>query len=539
MLTGEIITGRYTRLAVERHYRDLLDGHKRGLLFSPEHARFAIDFFPTFLRHTKGAAAGRPFELEPAQLFWRAVVYGWLHAESRRRRFRTWYREVARKNGKSTELAGDGLFLLFADGEPGAEVYCAATKLDQAKITFATAEAMVGGSPALRRLIDSHKHRLFIRGTQNEFRPLGADASTLDGLNPHANIVDEVHAHKTRHLWDILDTARGAREQSLMLAITTAGYVLDGVCVELRNYLIAILEGRVKDDEFGGAIYSLDEGDDPFDERVWIKANPNLHAVPGLLDDMRRSARQARQLPGVRIAYLTKRCNIWCGAGAGWLDVRQWDRCKEKSSPLLEGRRVYAGLDLASTEDLNARVFVYPPSAPGEMWHVRLRCWVPEAKLDAEDIDGAPYRRWAAEGWLETTSGNVTDHDVVAEAVIADASRCELIELGADPWNLGSVETRLQAAGVVVVRIPQTMQMLGPATKQLERLVLSKRLAHDGNPILRWALGNVSLMFDSNDNYRPDKKRSRGRIDPVVALVMALNRAFSQIEDAPPGIDFF
>ena len=508
-------------------------------MFSPAHAQYAIDFFPLFLRHTKGAAAGRPFHLEPHQQFWRAVVYGWLRADTRRRRFRTWYREVARKNGKSTELAGDGLFLLVGDGEPGAEVYVAATKLDQAKITFKTAEAMVGGSKPLRRIVHMHKHRLWIPGTQNEFLPLGADASTLDGLNPHANIVDEVHAHKTRHLWDILDTARGAREQSLMLAITTAGYVLDGVCVELRNYLIGILEGRLKDDEFGGAIYALDDGDDPFSEPNWIKANPNLYAVGGLLDDMRRAARQAQQLPGTRIAFLTKRCNVWCGAGSGWLDIRQWDRCREKTAPVLAGRRVYAGLDLASTEDLNALVYVYPPSAPGELWHVRVRCWAPAAKLNAEESDGAPYQRWAADGWLETTPGNVTDHDVIADAIIAEAGNCELVELGADPWNLGAVETRLQNAGVAVVRIPQNMQMLGPPTKQLERLVLSRQIAHDGNPILRAALGNVSLMFDSNDNYRPDKKRSRGRIDPVVALVMALNRALAQCDDTAPTIDFY
>ena len=526
VLKGKIKVGRLTRLAVERHYRDMRQQVKRGLVWRPEMAAHVLAFFPKFCRHSKGEWAGMPVELAPNQAFWLAVEFGW-HRDDGGRRFRTWYEEVARKNGKSTKLAGLGLYLFAADKEQGAEVYTAATKLEQAKITHAEAEMMVSQSPHLRRLIENHKNKLFIPGTANKFVPLGADAKTQDGLNVHAAIVDELHAHPTRDLWDVLDTARGARRRSLMHAITTAGLNQDGsICLEQRNYLIQILEGAIEDDSFGGVIYTLDDGDDWFDERNWIKANPNL-GVSVFLDELRSQAAKARAVPAALNNFLTKRLNIWTQALESWLSLDDWDRgAVPVDEAALAGRRCFGGLDLASKTDIAAWVLLFPPSAPGEKWIVLPRLFVPEDNMLVRDRkDRVSYSAWSRQGFIIATPGNVIDQDAIRRQIIDDAGAFDLQVVGYDEWNAGKLAAELMEDGIDLVALSQNFQNLSEPSKELEALVLAGDLLHGGHPVLRWMAGNVVVLRDTNDNYRPNKKKSRDRIDGIVALIMALNRA--------------
>jgi phage terminase large subunit-like protein len=296
------------RLACERHLDDLAEGAGRGLRFDLAAARHAIEFFG-FLRHSKGEWAGQTFELAPWQAFIVGALFGWKRNDGLRR-FRTAYCAVPRKNGKSSIAAGIGLYLLVADREQGAEVYSAATSRDQARIVFDEAKRMVASSPALRRRVDMLINNLHVAPTNSRFMPLSSDSSTMDGLNVHGAIIDELHAHKTRNVVDVLETATGARRQPLLFEITTAGYDRHSICFEHHDYSLKVLQGIVRDDAWFAVIAGAEEGDDWTDPEVWRKANPNLgRSVKE--DDLRRKAEKAIALPGAQNAFRRMHLNEW------------------------------------------------------------------------------------------------------------------------------------------------------------------------------------------------------------------------------------
>lgn len=532
MLRGEIVVGEFVFLAVLRHYEDLVDGPARGLVFSPAHAWHCINYIESTFFHIKGALAGQCLRLDPWQLFFTAVLIGWRRAGSGLRRFRVGYEEVARKNGKSTWKAGLADYLFLMDREIGPEVYTIATTREQAMSVF---------KPALdnykRRHRRSKKFAKVVRiydGTNQEriavgsgvFKPLPANAESLDGLNPSVCVVDELHAHPTREVWDVMESAFGARLQPLLIAITTAGYILDGICTEIRGYLVAILRGQKTDDAFFGFIFTLDVGDDPFDPKVWIKSNPSLGSAK-TRDYMVAQSTKARELPSAKANFLTKDLNVWVSSALTWFDVNVWDEGGEEFDPRqLRGRRCFASLDLASTTDITALVLVFPPMDDDDEWFVIAHCFVPRAKVDGQSrSDMAPYAKWEREGWLTVTEGDVLDFNVVREAVIEARDTYELVECGFDVWNATHLANELIEEDVPMVQVPQSVAGLSPGAKLLERLVYGKKWRHGGNPVYRWCAQNVALYIDGNENIKPDKKRSSGRIDPIVATCGALSRA--------------
>lgn len=538
VLRGEVVVSRLTFLAVKRHYVDLRKGAKRGLWFDPARAAYMIDFFPKFLRHIRGEMTGKPIQLEGWQQFWRAVQFGWRRADGTRR-FRQWYEEVARKNGKSTTLSGIGLHLSAFDGEPGAKVYTAATKLEQAKITHGDAVLMREFSPALKRLFKSHRNRLFIDGTANEFIPLGADAQTLDGLDPHGAIVDELHAHKTRDLWDVLISAMGSRREPMLTAITTAGFNQHGICYEQRQLLADILEGRAANDSVGGVIYTLDEGDDWTDERVWVKANPNL-GVSVRVAYLRDQVATAKQVLAQQVNVLTKHFNVWCQQDDRWLDlVKIWDPCAAPFDvEALEGRVCYGGLDLSTETDLTAFVLVFEPTPDDPHVYVVPYFFVPAENIEHRaKIDRVAYPKWVQEGFLEATPGNVVDYERVRAVINECAAKFDLREIGYDPWNASHLVTQLTSDGRAMVKLGQNLGNLSAPTKRVEGLLLSNMLRHGGHPVLRWNAENVALLRDSNGNYRPHKGKSRERIDGIAALLNAINRLMGATVEAPEGVN--
>ena len=539
VLRGEIVVCRIAYLAVERHYRDLQDGHKRGLCFSPDHAWHVIRYIESFFVHVKGPQAGQPILLDPWQKFWTAVLYGW-RKQGGLRRFTRAYEEVPRKNGKSTWKAPQASYLYAMDGEQGAEVYCVATTRAQAMTVFSVALAnykrWVKRSPRLARTfaIFGGMNQERITSGASIFTALAANAENLDGLNASAVMYDELHAEKDVSLWNVMESGFGARPQPLLSAITTAGYVLDGICTQIRGYLVSVLEGKRKDDSFFGYVYTLDEGDDPFDPRSWHKANPGLgkSKVVGYMEDQ---ARKAKALPSAKANFLTKDLNCWVNDAEGWFDLAMWDKGGKKfCADLLKGRECYGGLDLASTRDLTAFALVFPPGDEGGLWYLLVWTWCPAAKIAAQADDAANYADWAREGWLTETPGDVTDYAPIRDAIVQACADYDVREIGFDRWNGQQLSNELLDASVPMVEVAQNTGGMYPGSKKLEELVYSKRLRHGGNPVLRYAAGNVSLLFDSNDNFRPDKKRSKpnGRIDPVVAAVIALSRAVVHVEDS-------
>jgi len=534
VLDGKVVAGRLVRLACERHLRDLETGEERGLFFDAQAACHAIEFF-RFLRHSKGEWAGAVIELEPWQMFRIGSVFGWMRENPDTgevvRRFRIAYNEVARKNGKSTESAGIGLYMLDADGEPGAEVYSAATKRDQARIVWDEAARMVQRSPALRKRINVLRGRgnMHVLDTHSKFEPLGADVDGMDGLNVHAAIIDELHAHRTREVWDVLDTATGARKQPLIWAITTAGFDQTGICYEVRTYAAEVLEGRIEDDTFFAYIATIDEEDDPFDEAVWIKANPNL-GVSVKLDDMRRLAKRAKAMPAALNNFLTKRLNVWTQQETRWISMDLWDENKgdvpaKEFEQHLRGAVCYGGLDLGSVNDLAAWVMVFPGG--GEELSVIARFWCPEERLyDTTNRYRAQYQAWAREGWLQTTSGRAIDYSFIKAQILRDAESYQLVDLNIDRlFQAHQLAGELMEEGLTVVGMGQGFLSMAAPMKELERRLLHGKIRHGGNPVLRWMAGNVAVKQDPAGNLKPDKATSQGKIDGIVALVMALDRA--------------
>lgn len=542
-VAGALVVGRLVRLAAERHLRDLRDGAARGLVFDAARAADAIEFF-CCLRHTKGEWGGQPILLTPPEAFVIGSLFGWLRTDGLRR-FRTGYVEVGKKFGKSSLAAGVGLLLAFFDGEAGAEVYAAATKRDQAKVVWDLARDMVLKSPGLRRRIQVRANNLHSLESLSKFEPLGRDSEGLDGINPHGKIVDELHRHKTREIWDVLETSSGARRQPLTFVITTAGADPLSICWEQHDYVVKVLEGVLDDDTTFGFIATLDvceacrakgrtAPDDTCgacdrwdDERVWAKANPNLPITPKL-DDLRKLAREAREKPAALNAFKRLRMNVWTEGVTLWLTADAWAACGASLAPL-RGRRGILGLDLSSTTDLSALVAVFPDD-DGAV-DILAHFWMPSDNI-AERVkrDRAPYDVWARDGFLTLTEGNVIDYDVIFEAIVGLPERegVEIVELGYDPWNATGLVTRLQGAGIPCVPIRQGFGSLSAPSKELETLVAGRRLRHGGHPVLSFCAANTVTEIDAAGNIKPSKARSQGRIDGIVALVTALARVIVQ-----------
>ena len=526
VLAGKQPACKSVRLACARHRRDREHGPGRGLAFDEATAKKAVAFFG-LLKHSKGEWAGRPLMLEAWQQFVVWSLFGWKR-EDGQRRFRTSYLEVARKNGKTTMAAGVGLYLMLADGEPGAEIYSVATKRDQARISHSEATRMAKSSPPIRKMVNIFKDNIHILDTASKFEPLGADADTLDGLNVHGAIVDEVHAHKTRETWDVIETATGARRQPLMFAITTAGYDRQSLCFQQHEYTEKVLDGVLNDDSWFGMVYGLDEGEEWTDESKWVKANPNL-GVSKKWDDMRRKAARAREMPAALNAFLRLELDVWTQAETKWVSFEHWKQCGQAvDADGLRGRMCYAGLDLSSNVDISALVLVFPPQADEDSYQVMARFWIPEeAMIQREHRDRVPYPAWVRQGFIKATPGNVIDYDFILAEVDELAQAYDIREVAFDRWGATKIATDLMERGGEdwLVQFGQGYVSMSPPMKELERLILEHRLAHGNNPVLTWMANNLVVRMDPAGNLKPDKEKSTEKIDGMVALVMALDRA--------------
>lgn len=539
VISGKIVACKWVRLACERHVHDLKHGHKRGLYFDAGAAEYVLHFIG-MLRHSKGKwgrGKGELIVLEPWQQFIIWCAFGWKRKVDGMRRFRVLYEEVARKNGKSTKAAGLGLLLAFADGEPGAEVYSAATKRDQARIVHKEAIRMVRKNAGLKKYINIVKDNLNLEKTASKYEPLGADSDSTDGLNVHGVIADELHAWKSREMWDVLETATGSREQPMLIAITTAGMDRRSVCYEKHEYTRKVLEGwkdgSFEDDSWFGIIFTLDEGDDWRDEKVWIKANPNL-GVSKYLDDMRMKAKRASQMAAALNNFLRRELNVWVQGEVKWMPMDEWRKCSGKVPALemakrLKGMTCYAGLDLSSTSDITAWVLVFLDE--DDNIYVLCRFWIPEDNmLIRTRDDGVHYQQWVKEGYIEATPGNVIDYEWIFEQIEQDLDTFDVDQIAFDRWGAARVVQVLESKGATMVQFGQGFASMNPPMKELERLVLSKKINHGNNPVLTWMADNLVARVDPAGNIKPDKEKSREKIDGIVALIMAIDLALRHPE---------
>ncbi len=549
---GQEAAGKFERLAAQRFLRDLERQRSEGFpYFFDEAAGGRACRFMELLPHIKGEWAKPTYidgklgyakiKLQDWQVFIVINIFGWKHVQTLLRRFRRVYEEVARKNAKSTLAAGILLFAVAADAEPGAHVYSAATTGEQAREVFDVARNMALREPEFlaRFGVDVGKHDITIAHSASSAKPLNAEASTLDGLNVHCAIVDELHAHKTRAVYDVIDTATGARSQPLIVMITTAGSNRAGICYEQRDYMAKVLTGVLEDETWFGVIFTLDEGDQFDDPAVWRKANPNL-GVSVKVDDLEAAVRKAKALPSARGNVLTKRFNVWVNADSTWMDMDAWDRC---ANPALRFEDLahlpcWLPLDLASKVDVAAgpRLF-HDPDA--DRWYLLSRFWLPQRAV--ETGRNSQYEGWVLAGHLNETPGDVTDFDMIEDALRADAAElADLREVPFDPWQATQLASHLIADGLPMVELRQTVQNMSEPMKQLEALVLEgpDRFQHDGNPVMTWMISNVVCHRDAKDNIYPRKEREENKIDGPVAAIMGLGRAIVAGEDDSFGDDY-
>lgn len=549
VLSGKILACKWVKLAVERQAEDLQRpvGDDWPWVFDSARAERPCAFIE-LLPHIKGkwAREGKNLELEPWQCFIITTVFGWVHHATQLRRFLEAYEEEARKNGKSAKGSGLLLFMLTADGEHGAECYTAATTRDQARIVFDDAKAMADRSPGLRTHLGLAimQHSLTVAHTASKATPLAAEGSTLDGLNVHFALLDELHAHKTRAVYDVIDSARGAREQSLLWTITTAGTDRSGICYERRTHVTKILDRVVRDDRVFGIIYTLDDGDDHFDPSVWIKANPNL-GKSVQLDELIAQARKAEAMPSAINNFLTKRLNVWVSGESPWMDMRAWERCADLELRDLQahaGAKVWMGLDLAQKKDFAALSIVFERDvlvkggdgvyAPQRVWNVCTRLYLNE--LAVSESGNAHLSGWARQGYVEVTDGDITDFDVVAEDLRRYCKLFDVQEIAFDPALSMYFAGKLIEEGLPLVEITQRALFFTPALLQVENMVLEKKLRHDCNPVMGWMVSNLVVKVSKFNELRaPTKERPENKIDGPMAMLMALGRALAQAAPTP------
>ncbi|MCL9826635.1 terminase large subunit [Ralstonia solanacearum] len=536
VVAGEILACRWVQQACQRQLDDLARftgkaspyrfnprlKDKEGRTFQPADNLCA---FIERLPHVKGPLAGEPISLEPWQVFILSTVFGWVKADGKRR-FRRSYIEVPRGNAKSTLSSAVSLYMLAADGEGGAEVYSLATTRDQARIVFGDAQTMARRSAGFRSRfsVNVGAHNMHVLASGSKFEALSAEGSTLDGLNIHFGCVDELHAHKTRTVYDVVETGTGKRDNSLLWVITTAGSNRAGICYEVRTFVTKLLDGVIQDDTQFGIIYGLDDGDAWDTEPALIKANPNwgISVRPEVLGPLQA---KAMQLPSAINNFKTKHLNEWVNADTAWMDMRAWDACGDSTLELdaFEGQPCWIGLDLASKTDIAALMLVFQHPGIADAYAVFGKYYLPEDTVQA--AGNSQYPGWMRTGRLTVTPGNVIDFSWIEADLTEMASRFQVQTVAFDPFQATQLSTRMLAEGLPMIEVRPTVLNFSEPMKTLEALVLQRKLVHDGDPVLAWMASNVVAHLDAKDNIYPRKERPENKIDGIVALIMAISRA--------------
>lgn len=517
VLSGEVLTSELVRLAVRRYYADLENALDKGWYFDRKAAMRAINFIER-LKHTKGEWAGQRFRLEAWQQFILWNIFGWKNADGTRR-FRYAYIEIARKNGKTALSAGVGLYMLFADGEARPEVYSAATVKDQAKICFADAVEIVKATD-LKNYLTPFRNSIVYELKGGTFKPLSSDYGTHDGLNPSCGIIDEFHAHRDSGMFDVIKSAFGARKQPLMFIITTAGFNKAGACYAYRDNVIKVLRGVNEDDSLFGIVYSLDSREEWDNPKMWIKSNPNL-GVSLSVDYLADQVQDAKNRPEAVRNVMTKNVNLWVDAEKTWILDDAWMKCVGTMPPDdLKGCACWGGLDLSNVSDITAYVLIFHED---DRFQLLPFFWIPEEKmLEKVKKENINYDKWLASGYVTVTPGNVIDYDFVKADILRIVAEYDLRTSAYDRWNSSQTIIDLQNEGMGFNPFGQGYGSMSAPTKEFEKLVLTQKIEHFGNPVLRWMLASTVTKTDPAGNIKPDKEKSVQKIDGIVAAIMAL-----------------
>jgi phage terminase large subunit-like protein len=538
VLSGKIVTGQKIKEAVQRFYSWIEDAEKDGFHLDHEAGMRAVNFFPTFLNHTKGKMQGQPFVLAPFQAFSMYNIFGWKDAKGNRR-INTVYDKRAKKNGKSAEMAGLGLYCMSFDMEMEAEIYIGATKEDQAKICWEQAASFINSPVAnkalqqmgfytMQRIVGFHP-------TKSKMRPLGGDSKTQDGINAHIAIIDEYHAHRDDGVKENLESSSVQRRQPITYHITTAGTNIASVCKNYEDSVIEVLKGRKIDHHLWIMIHDLDDDDDWQKEENWIKANPLLGN--GLdIDNLQKEFIKAVNQPSKIPNFKTKHLNMWVDAPEIWIPNEIWKENKVKEIPLSKFEKFgsFAGLDLSTTTDLTAFVILSEPDE-NNFRYVKPFFFCPLDTIERRSKeDRVPYRYWMDAGYLIATPGNVIDYTYIEDCIKEKYKTYNINRVEVDRFNASYLISNMLEIGSNISEFNQNITNISFPTKQFEKLVYEGKILHDGNPILEWMLSGCVIYRDANENIKVHKGNSNKhgkRVDGIIAIIMALGGSLSPDDD--------
>ncbi|GHB30545.1 terminase large subunit [Salinicola rhizosphaerae] len=543
VVAGRIPACKEVQQACQRHLDDLKASKGRAFRYRfDKDAAENVCVFIQLMPHTKGrwARERKLVELEPWQKFLFCVIYGWLRKKSGLRRFTEAYVEVGRKNGKSVIAAGVANFMLCADGEYGAEVYCGATTEKQAWEVFRPARLMLQKSPALISAagIEIMARNISIPEDGSRLEPLIGDPG--DGSSPSCALVDEYHEHQTPNLYDTMSTGMGARDQPLMFIITTAGFNISGPCYDKRRQVQQMLDGALPNDELFGIIYTIDQGDDWQDPTVLRKANPNF-GVSVSEEFLLKAQRDAVRYPSRQNSFLTKHLDIWVSARTAWLNMADWHAAGDDSLTIdqFEGQACWMGVDLASKTDIAAIALLFRDEIEDKngrlktRWTAFVRSYLPEGAIERASNNRAAYESWVNSGDLIVTDGEELDFDVIREDIKDLAGRFQINEIAYDPWRATQLAHQLMSDGADIVEYRNTVQNMSPAMREMEAAITGGRWRHSCDPVLTWMASNVVAKADAKDNIYPRKEKPENKIDGPIAILMALGRAVLTENDEP------
>ena len=494
--------------------------------YDKDRADYAVAFIEC-LCHTKGRWAGQPFDLIDWQEQIIRDIFGVIKPNGYRQ-FNTAYVEIPKKQGKSELAAAVALYLCCGDGEQRAEVYSCASDRQQASIVFEVAMDMVRMTPALakRTKILASQKKMIFEPTNSIYQVLSAEAYSKHGLNISGVVYDELHV-ADRQMFDVMTKGSGdARTQPLYFLITTAGNDQNSIGYEIHEKALDIIEGRKADKTFYPVIYGASESEDWTDPEVWKKANPSL-GITVSIDKVKQACESAQQNPSEENAFRQLRLDQWVKQTVRWMPMHKWDACKvDFDESFLEGRVCYGGLDLSSTTDITAFVLVFPPTDEDDHYYILPYFWLPEETLDLRvRRDHVPYDLWQRQGFLMTTEGNVVHYGFIENFIDELGTRFNIREIAFDRWGAVQMSQNLEGLGFTLVQFGQGYRDMSPPTKELMKLTLEQKIAHNGHPVLRWNMDNIFIKRDPAGNIKPDKEKSTEKIDGTVATIMALDRA--------------
>ncbi|MDD4986473.1 MAG: terminase large subunit [Dehalococcoidales bacterium] len=488
-------------------------------------AERAVSFI-SLLKHSQGEFASQPFHLMDWQRE-RIIepLFGSLNKDGTRQ-YRTCYVEIPRKNGKTELGAAVGLYLLYADDEPGAQIYSAAGDRQQASLIYNAAVPMVRQAPALTkrsRIIESQK-RISVYSTNSYYQVLSSESYSKHGINAHGVLFDELHTQPDSDLWDVLTTSQGSRRQPLIFVMTTAGYDRNSIAYKIHDYALKVQNGIIDDPTFLPVIYGAPEDADWTDEDVWRACNPALGEFRSM-EEMRMFCKQAQEIPIKEMAFRRLYLNQWVNSAERWLPMDKWDECNEPVNPdSLKGRPCYAGLDLSSTTDLTALALVFPDGSGS--YDILMHFWIPkDTAAEKEHRDRVPYQLWERQGYITLTDGNVIDYKYILQTLIEYRKKYDIREIAFDRWGATKLSQDLTDNDFLMVPFGQGFASMSAPTKELMNLVLGRKIRHGNNPVLRWNADNLVVNQDPAGNLKPDKAKATQKIDGMVAVIMAIDRA--------------